>query len=135
MPAFSELVDEFLAREFELAPVQASGLGLTDYDDRLDDLSDTTFHARDEHASTWLARFQGLACGELDKDELLDGICERVMGDFEFPELTGDWAQDCRAGARAWRRLMQKHPEVIEQQRDTVTAPGQHRGMNTPQPQ
>jgi AcrR family transcriptional regulator len=49
-----------------------------------------------------------------DKDELLDGICERVMGDFEFPELTGDWAQDCRAGARAWRRLMQKHPEVIE---------------------
>jgi AcrR family transcriptional regulator len=49
-----------------------------------------------------------------DKEELLDGICERVMGDFEFPAPTGDWAEDCRAGARAWRRLMQKHPEVIE---------------------
>ncbi len=49
-----------------------------------------------------------------DKDELLDGICEQVMADFEFPSLTGEWAEDCRAGARAWRRLMQRHPEVIE---------------------
>ena len=49
-----------------------------------------------------------------DKEELLDGICEQVMGDFEFPALTGDWVEDCRAGARAWRRLMQKHPGVIE---------------------
>ena len=49
-----------------------------------------------------------------DKDELLDGICEQVMADFEFPIPTGDWAENCRAGARAWRRLMQRHPEVIE---------------------
>src|SRR5438309_5004084 len=49
-----------------------------------------------------------------DKDELLDGICEQVMADFEFPSLTGVWAEDCREGARAWRRLMQRHPEVIE---------------------
>jgi len=50
----------------------------------------------------------------VDKDELLDGICEQVMADFEFPIPTGDWAENCRAGARAWRRLMQRHPEVIE---------------------
>jgi AcrR family transcriptional regulator len=49
-----------------------------------------------------------------DKDQLLDGICGRVMADFEFPESTGDWVTDCREGARAWRRLMQRHPEVIE---------------------
>jgi AcrR family transcriptional regulator len=49
-----------------------------------------------------------------DKDELLDGICEQVMADFEFPSPTGQWAEDCREGARAWRRLMQRHPQVIE---------------------
>jgi len=49
-----------------------------------------------------------------DKDELLDGICEQAMAGFEFPAPTGDWAEDVRAGARAWRRLMQRHPEVIQ---------------------
>jgi len=49
-----------------------------------------------------------------DKEELLDGICEQAMAGFEFPVPTGDWAEDVRAGARAWRRLMQRHPEVIQ---------------------
>ncbi len=48
-----------------------------------------------------------------DKEAILDGILEVVMDDFEFPEETGDWEVDVRAGARAWRRLMIAHPTVI----------------------
>jgi AcrR family transcriptional regulator len=48
-----------------------------------------------------------------DKDDLLDGICEHVMAGFDFPEPAGDWAEDCRRGARAWRRLLQAHPAVM----------------------
>jgi TetR/AcrR family tetracycline transcriptional repressor len=48
-----------------------------------------------------------------DKEDLLDAICERVMADFEFPERTGAWAEDCRRGARSWRRLLRKHPNVM----------------------
>jgi TetR/AcrR family tetracycline transcriptional repressor len=48
-----------------------------------------------------------------DKEAILDGILEVVMDDFEFPEETGDWEADVRAGARAWRRLMTAHPTVI----------------------
>ncbi|HET7870830.1 MAG TPA: TetR/AcrR family transcriptional regulator C-terminal domain-containing protein [Actinomycetota bacterium] len=48
-----------------------------------------------------------------DKEAILDGILEVVMAEFQFPEETGDWEADVRAGARAWRRLMIDHPTVI----------------------
>lgn len=48
-----------------------------------------------------------------DKEAILDGILEVVMAEFEFPEETGDWEANVRAGARAWRRLMIDHPTVI----------------------
>jgi AcrR family transcriptional regulator len=48
-----------------------------------------------------------------DKEAILEGILEVVMAEFEFPEETGDWEADVRAGARAWRRLMIAHPTVI----------------------
>jgi len=48
-----------------------------------------------------------------DKEAILDGILETVMAEFEFPEETGDWEADVRAGTRAWRRLMIAHPTVI----------------------
>lgn len=48
-----------------------------------------------------------------DKEDILDGILEMVMAEFEFQEETGDWEADVRAGARAWRRLMTAHPTVI----------------------
>jgi len=44
---------------------------------------------------------------------VVDGICERVMSEFEFPEQGRDWAETCRRGARAWRRLLQAHPDVM----------------------
>jgi AcrR family transcriptional regulator len=48
-----------------------------------------------------------------DKDDLLQGVCDTVMSSFEFPDETGDWMEDCRAGARAWRRLLQAHPDMM----------------------
>jgi AcrR family transcriptional regulator len=48
-----------------------------------------------------------------DKEDILDGICERVMADFDFPAPTDDWRENCRRGARAWRRLLQQHPNVM----------------------
>ncbi|MGQ0669423.1 MAG: TetR/AcrR family transcriptional regulator C-terminal domain-containing protein [Actinomycetota bacterium] len=48
-----------------------------------------------------------------DKEEVLDGICELVMSEFEFPAPSADWAENCRGGARAWRRLLQAHPDVM----------------------
>ena len=48
-----------------------------------------------------------------DKEAILEGILEVVMAEFEFPNETGDWEADVRAGARAWRRLMIAHPTVI----------------------
>ena len=48
-----------------------------------------------------------------DKDDLLRGICDHVMGGFEFPTESGDWAERCKAGARAWRSLLQAHPDMM----------------------
>jgi AcrR family transcriptional regulator len=67
-----------------------------------------------------------------DKEEILDGICERVMAEFEFPELSEDWEENCRRGARAWRRLLQAHPEVMRlfaEQRGPVRSPESMRPM------
>lgn len=48
-----------------------------------------------------------------DKEDLLDGICEHIMAGFEFPDPVDDWVENCKRGARAWRRLLQAHPAVM----------------------
>jgi TetR/AcrR family tetracycline transcriptional repressor len=49
-----------------------------------------------------------------DKDDILDGVTERVMTEFEYPAFTGDWLDDARAMAREWRRLLALHPSVCQ---------------------
>jgi AcrR family transcriptional regulator len=49
-----------------------------------------------------------------DKDDILNGVTERVMAEFEYPARTGDWAEDARAMAREWRRLLGMHPSVCQ---------------------
>jgi AcrR family transcriptional regulator len=49
-----------------------------------------------------------------DKDDILNGVTERVMTEFEYPPPTGDWAEDARAMAREWRRLLGMHPSVCQ---------------------
>jgi AcrR family transcriptional regulator len=48
-----------------------------------------------------------------DKEDLLDGVCECVMAEFDFPEPSEDWKENCRRGARAWRELLRRHPNVM----------------------
>ena len=92
---FQSLVHEFLDREFELSPVRASQLGLTEFDGRLDDLSADAFRARDREAASWLDRFDALDGAELTPDERIDRDLVRsvlrgrlIMADWE------DWRRD-----------------------------------------
>jgi len=71
MAHLAALVNDFLANEFDISPVNASGLGLTEYDERLDDMSADAFHRRDADAAEWLKRFES-AAGELSADDEID---------------------------------------------------------------
>jgi uncharacterized protein (DUF885 family) len=91
MPSFAELSREFLDAEMVDSPVRASQLGLTEYDDQLDDLSEDAFERRRRTDATWLARFREVDPGELSFDEaidrdlvisILDG--RRIVDDFEM---------------------------------------------------
>jgi len=47
-----------------------------------------------------------------DKEDILEGVSELVLSEFEFPEPVDDWEESVRAGARAWRSLLLAHPNV-----------------------
>jgi AcrR family transcriptional regulator len=48
-----------------------------------------------------------------DKEDLLDGVTEMVLGEFRWEPQTDDWVEQGRDAAREWRRLLQAHPNVI----------------------
>ena len=45
-----------------------------------------------------------------DKDDLLDGVVEGVVGEIERPAPSGDWKVDLRGHVMAARRVMLRHP-------------------------
>jgi uncharacterized protein (DUF885 family) len=94
MAGFDQLVDQFLGEEYEESPVRASGLGLTEYDDRLDDLSAEAFERRRARAATWRARFGALADEQLSADE-------RIDRDLAVAMMAG---RGIMAGWLPWRR-------------------------------
>ena len=51
-----------------------------------------------------------------DKDDLLNGVIERVMGGFAFPERRedDDWVAYGRRLAYAWRDVLRTHPTVMQ---------------------
>jgi AcrR family transcriptional regulator len=61
-----------------------------------------------------------------DKDDILTGVVETVMAEFVFPdEGSSDWTERGRSAARAWRRLLKAHPNVItlmSEQRKPMTS-------------
>ena len=75
MATFDQLIDQFLAEEFEDSPVSASGLGLTEFDDRFDDLSSDAFDRRQARAADWGSRLGALADAEL-LDDFLDAAAD-----------------------------------------------------------
>ena len=70
--SFASLVDTFLKEEYEDSPTQASSLGLTEYDERLDDLSAAAFKRRIASDDAWLARFRGVNEADLGAAERID---------------------------------------------------------------
>ena len=94
MPPFAELTDEFLGEEFEDSPVRASALGLTEYDERLDDLSEPAIARRARRDAEWLERFRGVDEGELSFDERIDR--DLVVSILRGRQIVEDW--------EVWRR-------------------------------
>ena len=72
MPTFAELSREFFDAELADSPVHASRLGLTEYDDQLDDLSEAAFERRSQTDASWLARFREVDSDELSFDDAID---------------------------------------------------------------
>ena len=49
-----------------------------------------------------------------DKDDILEGMTEMVMSEFEIPAPTDRWSDDLRAMSLEWRRLLRLHPAVCQ---------------------
>ena len=70
--AFASLVASFLEEEYEDSPTLASSLGLTEYDERLDDTSAAAFERRRESDLEWLRKFRAVADDGLAPAEAID---------------------------------------------------------------
>ena len=83
---FQQVVDDFLKNEYETSPVTATALGLTDYDERLDDMSAAAYEKRDSDAVEWLKRFESVdsatlsASDQIDRDLAIASLRGRTIG-------------------------------------------------------
>ncbi|MGH2596314.1 MAG: TetR/AcrR family transcriptional regulator, partial [Actinomycetota bacterium] len=62
-----------------------------------------------------------------DKDDLLDGVREHVLSQFEDPGTHGPWEERARRGARSWREVLRAHPNtliLISESKGPSMAPG-----------
>ena len=91
MPSFAELTNDFLDAEFADSPVRASQLGLTDYDEGLDDLSEAAFERRRAADARWLEAFWAVDDGAIGFDERIDRDLvvsilrgRQIVDDFEM---------------------------------------------------
>lgn len=94
MTDLEPLIAAFLDEEFEANPVAASGLGLTEFDERLDDLTAGAFEARDAAAVRWLARLDDVATADLTAAGAIDRDLVRAV--LRGRLILADWAN--------WRR-------------------------------
>jgi uncharacterized protein (DUF885 family) len=72
MAELHDALHDLLQADFAASPVAASGFGLSDYDDRLDDLSAEAFAKRDADAATFLARLDAIPEAGLSADDAID---------------------------------------------------------------
>ncbi len=102
---FQEVVDRFLADEFAFSPVLASGLGLTEYDERLDDLSARALERRDADATRWREQFEAIGDADLDTQQRIDR--DLAIAVLRGREILADW--------QGWRRDPQTYTGPILQ--------------------
>jgi len=86
---FGRLVEDFLSNEFDISPVTASALGLTEYDERLDDLSAAAFDRRDSDAEEWLKRFAAVDAATLGVDDEIDR--DLAVAALRGRTINADW--------------------------------------------
>src|SRR2546421_10134711 len=86
MSEFADLARAFFDETLQDSPVLASQLGVDGFDDRLDDLSESAFAARQRRSSEWLDRFDHVddaACASfderLDRDLLRSALRGRAI--------------------------------------------------------
>jgi len=89
-PTLEAVLNNLLDADFAASPVSASGVGLTAYDDMLDDVSADAFMARDAAAADFLAQLDAISDEELTPDETIDRDLARatlrgrlIMAPFE----------------------------------------------------
>src|SRR3982074_1205280 len=94
MSSFTDLADTFLKEEFADSPVLASSLGLTAYDEKLDDLSADAFKRHEERSSAWLPRFRAPPAATVPP-------AERIDRDFASSILRG---RELTSPQRNWQK-------------------------------
>ena len=72
MPDFAQLARAFLDEEYDQSPTFASSLGLTQYDEQLEDLSEAAFIRRTQRTAHWMEQFGSLDTGDLGFDDAID---------------------------------------------------------------
>ncbi|HEX6473861.1 MAG TPA: DUF885 family protein, partial [Candidatus Limnocylindria bacterium] len=97
-PTFAALVRDFLAEQYEAHPVRSSGMGLTQYDDQLDDLSGDAYERRAASANAWRERFAAMPDEALTADEAIDR--DLIVGSLTEQSVYDEW--------RVWER----HPDT-----------------------
>jgi uncharacterized protein (DUF885 family) len=95
---FTELVQDFLAEQYADHPVRSSGMGLTEFDDQLDDLSGVAFERRAASATSWRQRFAAIPLEEITFDEVIDR--DLIVGTLTEQSIYDEW--------RVWER----HPDI-----------------------
>ena len=89
MTDFAALVHDFLEEQHREHPVRASSLGLTEYDDRLDDLTAGAFERRAAARHSWLTRFAGVDPADLDFDQQIDR--DLLIAGLHDEEIYDEW--------------------------------------------
>ena len=93
-PQLDAALADLLDADFGFSPVSASGYGLTEYDERMDDLSADAHRARDAAAASFLARLDAIQDDGLSTNEAIDRDLARSV-------LRG---RSILAPFEAWRR-------------------------------
>ena len=86
-PILDSTLRDLLDTDFAASPVSASGYGLTEYDERLDDLSADAFRRRDADAQAFLGRLERI--GDVAPDGQLLSVDDTIDRDLASAVLRG----------------------------------------------